>query len=62
MSILIKGTNLEDLQLALLTFSGHEIIELSDHGDLIEKTYVVNSIKRTLAIKSEEYLLPAEKV
>ncbi len=37
MSILIKGTNIEDLQHAMLMFSGHEIVEISDHGDLIEK-------------------------
>ena len=37
MSILIKGTNIEDLQHAMLMFSGHEIVDISDHGDLIEK-------------------------
>lgn len=52
MSILIKGTNTEDLQRVMLMFSGHEIIELSDHGDLIEREYAIASacsgIKRTL--------------
>ncbi len=36
MSILIKDTNIEDLQRAMLMFSGHEIVELPDHGDLID--------------------------
>ena len=34
MNVLIRGTNLEDLQRALLMFSGHEIIELPDHERL----------------------------
>ena len=33
MNILIKGANIEDLQRALLMFSGHEIVELPDHSD-----------------------------
>lgn len=37
MSILIKDTNIDDLQRAMLMFKGHEIIELSDHGDLIDR-------------------------
>ena len=37
MSILIKGTNIETLLRAMLMFYGHEIVEISDHGDLIEK-------------------------
>lgn len=37
MSILIKGTNTEDLLRAMLMFRGHEIIELGDHGDLIDR-------------------------
>ena len=37
MSILIKGTNIEDLQRAMLMFSGHEIVELQGHGDLIDR-------------------------
>ena len=37
MNILIKDTNIEDLQLVLMIFSWHEIIRLSDHGDLIER-------------------------
>lgn len=37
MSILIKDTNIEDLQRAMLMFRGHEIIELPDHGDLIDR-------------------------
>lgn len=37
MSILIKGTNIEDLQRAMLMFRGHEIVELLDHGDLIDR-------------------------
>ena len=41
MSILIKGTNKEDLQRALLTFSGHEIVELLDHGDLIDRDNLI---------------------
>jgi len=36
MSILIKDTNIEDLQRAMLVFGGHVIIELSNHGDLID--------------------------
>ena len=36
MSILIKDTNTEDLQRVLLMFSGHEIVEIFDHGDLID--------------------------
>lgn len=37
MSILIKGTNIEDLQRAMLMFRGHEIMELTNHGDLIDR-------------------------
>lgn len=37
MSILIKNTTVEDLQRAMLLFRGHEIIELPDHGDLIDR-------------------------
>lgn len=37
MSILIKGTNIEDLQRAMLMFRGHKIVELLDHGDLIDR-------------------------
>lgn len=37
MSILIKGTTIEDWQRALLMFRGHEIVELLDHGDLIDR-------------------------
>lgn len=37
MSVLIKGTNIEDLQRVMLMFSGHEIVELPDHGDLIDR-------------------------
>ena len=44
MSILIRKTNLEDLQRALLMFSGHEIIELPDHGDLIEKPILIDEL------------------
>ena len=36
-SILINGTNIEDLQRVLLAFNGHEIIELPDHGDLVDR-------------------------
>lgn len=43
MSILIKGTNTEDLQRVMLMFSGHEIIELPDHGDLIDREYAIGS-------------------
>lgn len=37
MSILIKDTNIEDLYRALLMFSGHEIVEIFEHGDLIDR-------------------------
>lgn len=43
MSILIKGTNKEDLQRAMLMFRGHEIIELPDHGDLMDREYAIAS-------------------
>ena len=36
-SILIRNTTVEDLQRAMLFFRGHEIIELPDHGDLIDR-------------------------
>lgn len=42
MNILIKGTNVEELQRALLMFGGHEIVELPDHGDLIDKNKIVD--------------------
>lgn len=42
MSVLIKGTNIEDLQRAMLMFSGHEILELPDHGDLIDKDALID--------------------
>lgn len=46
MSILIKRTNIEDLQRAMLMFSGHEIIEISDHGDLSDKNVIVDELNR----------------
>lgn len=49
MSILIKGTNIEDLQRAILTFSGHEIVELPEHGDLIDR----EALKKTLIDEGE---------
>lgn len=37
MSLFIKGDiTIEELQSAMLIFKGHEIIELLDHGDLID--------------------------
>lgn len=42
MNILIKDTNIEDLQRAMLMFSGHEILELHDHGDLIDKNRMID--------------------
>ena len=49
MSILIKGTNIEDLQRAMLMFSGHEIVELPEHGDLIDR----EALKKTLIDEGE---------
>ena len=46
MSILIKNTSVEDLQRAMLLFRGHEIIELSDHGDLIEKPILIRGLSK----------------
>ena len=38
MSVLIKGgITIEELQSVMLMFKGHEIIELPDHGDLIDR-------------------------
>lgn len=36
MNILIKDINIEDLQRAILVFSGHEIVEIFKHEDLID--------------------------
>lgn len=42
MSVLIKGDiTIEELQSAMLIFKGHEIIDLPDHGDLIDKDLLV---------------------
>lgn len=53
MSILIKGTNTEDLQRVMLMFNGHEIIELPDHGDLIEREYAIASADWQKEVKNE---------
>ena len=45
MSILIKGgTTIEELQSAMLMFKGHEIVELPDHGDLIDRDALKNEL------------------
>lgn len=44
MSILIKNTTVEDLQRAMLMFRGHEIIELLNHGDLIERPILIDEL------------------
>lgn len=49
MSILIKGTSIDDLQRAMLMFYGHEIIELPNHGDLIDR----EALKKSLIDESE---------
>ena len=43
MNILIKGINTEDLIRAMLMFRGHEIVELPNHGDLVDREYAVGS-------------------
>lgn len=44
MNILIKDTNIEDLQRALLMFRGHEIMELPNHGNLIDESEKVDAL------------------
>lgn len=44
MNILIKDTNTEDLHLALLMFSGHEIVEIFEHGDLIDRDELMKHV------------------
>lgn len=41
--ILISGTSTEDLIRAMLMFRGHEIVKLSNHGDLVDREYAVGS-------------------
>lgn len=50
MSVLIKGTNIDDLQRIMLMFYGHEIIELPNHGDLIDREVLK---KKSLIDESE---------
>lgn len=73
MSILIKDTNIEDLQRAMLMFSGHEILELPAHGDLIDRSKLKDEFigdafsgKGGYAVWSEDILsapvvIPAER-
>ena len=58
MSILIKGTNIEDLQRAMLMFRGHEIIELPDHGDLVDVDEVMKTASEMAEYWETEYELP----
>lgn len=56
MSILIKGTNIEDLQRVMLFFRGHEIIELPDHGDLIDRSMLIGGFADWYIQESPMYL------
>lgn len=67
-SILIKGTTTEDLQLAMLIFSGHKIMELSSHGDLVDRDAIVVKGRRVNGkmflyelLKNMPVVIPAER-
>lgn len=62
MNILIKDTNTEDLHRALLMFSGHEIVETFEHGDLIDSDEVEecpmkNEVNKPKLIKNAWWLI-----
>lgn len=63
MSILIKNTTVEDLQRAMLMFREHEIIELLNHGDLIDREAVMTDLSKTVleAVASAPVVIPAER-
>ena len=66
MSVLIKGTNIEDLQRAMLMFSGHEIVELPDHGDLIDRDALLLKVQKWYwealeTVKRMPAVIPAER-
>lgn len=68
MTILISGTTTEDLQRALLMFSGHEIVELLDHGDLLDKDELSKLVGESfeyflarLDLKCPKAVIPAER-
>lgn len=58
MSILIKGTNIEDLQRAMPMFRGHEIIELPDHGDLIDRSALMKEFAEYVAPSNRSDFVP----
>ena len=62
MSILIKGTNIEDLQRAMLMFSGHEIVELPDHGDLIDRDALWRKMTNAFEKRAEEANMAGDRV
>lgn len=69
MSLFIKGDiTIEELQSAMLIFKGHEIIELLNHGDLIDRDVLCikggrNCGKMFLAelLKNEPVVIQAER-
>ena len=70
MGILIKDINIEDLQLpqlrAMLMFSGHEIVELPDHGDLVDRDELrmlipSEELVSWFAIENAHVVIPAER-
>lgn len=57
MSILIKGgTTIEELQSAMLMFKGHEIVELPDHGDLIDRNMLIGGFADWYIQESPMYI------
>lgn len=57
MSILIKGgITIEELQSAMLMFKGHEIIELPDHGDLIDRNMLIGGFADWYIQESPMYI------
>ena len=67
MSILIKGgITIEELQSAMLMFKGHEIIELPDHGDLIDRDVLLSKVQKWYwealeTVKRMPVVIPAER-
>lgn len=68
MSILIKDTNTEDLQRAILMFSKHKIVELTNHGDLVDRDIVWRDMVQTesfqeaqIALWYAPVVIPAER-
>lgn len=68
MSILIKDTKVVTLQRAMILFCGHEVIELPDHGELLDKDELSRLVGESfdyflarLGLKCPKAIIPEER-